>query len=68
MWRENRNYAITVQSDMKEGVQGATVTAEAAAESSRRLAQAMGVRVTASRWRARWRKQQGLVSIAAGVP
>jgi multidrug efflux pump subunit AcrB len=26
MWRENRNYAITVQSDTVEGVQGATVT------------------------------------------
>ncbi len=28
MWRENRNYAITVQSDIVEGLQGATVTAE----------------------------------------
>ena len=28
MWRENRNYAITVQSDIIEGLQGATVTAE----------------------------------------
>ncbi|QDL54022.1 efflux RND transporter permease subunit [Rhodoferax aquaticus] len=28
MWRENRDYAITVQSDMVEGLQGATVTAE----------------------------------------
>lgn len=28
MWRENRSYAITVQSDTAEGVQGATVTAE----------------------------------------
>jgi multidrug efflux pump len=28
MWRENRNYAITVQSDIVEGVQGATVTQE----------------------------------------
>jgi multidrug efflux pump len=26
MWRENRNYAITVQSDIVEGLQGATVT------------------------------------------
>mgnify|MGYP000635578887 CR=1 FL=1 len=26
MWRENRNYAITVQSDTAEGLQGATVT------------------------------------------
>jgi multidrug efflux pump len=28
MWRENRDYAITVQSDVAEGLQGATVTAE----------------------------------------
>ncbi|HVZ43462.1 MAG TPA: efflux RND transporter permease subunit [Ramlibacter sp.] len=28
MWREGRNYAITVQSDIKEGLQGATVTDE----------------------------------------
>lgn len=28
MWRENRSYAITVQGDIVEGLQGATVTAE----------------------------------------
>ena len=28
MWRENRDYAITVQADIIEGLQGATVTAE----------------------------------------
>jgi multidrug efflux pump subunit AcrB len=28
MWRENREYGITVQSDVIEGLQGATVTAE----------------------------------------
>ena len=28
MWREGRSYAITVQSDIKEGLQGATVTSE----------------------------------------
>ena len=28
MWRENRDYAITVQSDIAEGLQGATVTDE----------------------------------------
>jgi multidrug efflux pump subunit AcrB len=28
MWREGRNYAITVQSDIVEGMQGATVTNE----------------------------------------
>jgi multidrug efflux pump subunit AcrB len=28
MWRENRDYAITVQGDVVEGMQGATVTAE----------------------------------------
>ena len=30
MWRENRNYAITVQSDIIEGLQGATVSDELA--------------------------------------
>jgi multidrug efflux pump len=28
MWRENREYAITVQGDVAEGLQGATVTAQ----------------------------------------
>ena len=28
MWRDNRDYSITVQSDIVEGLQGATVTAE----------------------------------------
>ncbi len=28
MWRENREYAVTVQGDVVEGLQGATVTAE----------------------------------------
>jgi len=28
MWRENRDYAITVQSDIVEGLQGATVSAQ----------------------------------------
>ena len=28
MWRQNRNYAITVQSDIVDGLQGATVTKE----------------------------------------
>jgi multidrug efflux pump subunit AcrB len=28
MWRENRDYAITVQGDITEGLQGATVSAE----------------------------------------
>ncbi|MGQ0709838.1 MAG: efflux RND transporter permease subunit [Rhodoferax sp.] len=28
LWRENRDYAVTVQSDIAEGLQGATVTAQ----------------------------------------
>jgi multidrug efflux pump subunit AcrB len=28
IWRENRNYAITVQSEIKDGIQGPTVTAQ----------------------------------------
>ena len=33
MWRENRDYAITVQGDIVEGLQGATVTERTAAAS-----------------------------------
>jgi multidrug efflux pump subunit AcrB len=71
MWREGREYAITVQSDVVEGMQGATVTAE--------LLPAM------NRLTRQWREQgltgyevqvagaveessKGSSSIAAGVP
>ena len=55
MWRENRDYAITVQGDIVEGLQGATVTNELLPQ-----LQGAGGEVAAglprSRWRARWRR------------
>ena len=55
MWRENRDYAITVQGDIVEGLQGATVTERTAAQ-----AQGAGGEMAAglprSRWPARWRR------------
>ncbi len=71
MWRENRDYAITVQSDITEGLQGATVTAElqpmlkkleekwhAAGDNSYKIQVAGAVEESA----------KGSSSIAAGVP
>jgi len=67
MWRENRNYAITVQSDIVEGVQGATVTTELLPK----------LRELEARWDAGYRidvagavaeSSKGSSSIAAGVP
>ena len=71
MWRENREYAITVQADISEGFQGATVTAQ--------LLPTM--RALERSWHARgWgevrievagavaESSKGSASIAAGVP
>jgi multidrug efflux pump subunit AcrB len=71
MWRENRDYAITVQGDVVEGLQGATVTAE--------LVPAL--RAIESGWAARGlsayrvevagaveESSKGSSSIAAGIP
>jgi multidrug efflux pump len=67
MWRENRNYAITVQGDIAEGLQGATVTAE--------LLPAL--RALEARWPPGYRievagtveeSSKGSSSIAAGLP
>jgi multidrug efflux pump subunit AcrB len=67
MWRENRNYAITVQGDIAEGLQGATVTAE--------LLPAL--RALEARWSPGYRievagtveeSSKGSSSIAAGLP
>ncbi|MFZ9556062.1 MAG: efflux RND transporter permease subunit [Limnohabitans sp.] len=71
MWRENRDYAITVQSDIVDGLQGATVTNQ--------------IWPALSELQARWRERglssyrieiagaveessKGSASIAAGVP
>ncbi len=67
MWRENRNYAITVQSDIIEGLQGATVTAELLPK----------LKALEAKWLPGYRievagaveeSSKGSASIAAGVP
>ena len=71
MWRENRDYAITVQSDAVEGMQGATVTSELLP----------GLRGLAKQWQERGlvgyrvdvagaveESSKGSSSIAAGMP
>jgi multidrug efflux pump subunit AcrB len=67
MWREGRSYAITVQSDIVEGLQGATVTAELLPK----------LRELERAWPAGYRIQvagaveesgKGTSSISAGVP
>jgi multidrug efflux pump len=67
MWRENRDYAITVQSDIIEGLQGATVTNELLPK----------LRALEAKWPAGYKIQvagaveesaKGSSSIAAGIP
>ncbi len=71
MWRENRDYAITVQSDIVEGLQGATVTNELMPK----------LKALEEKWKAQgfsaYRVQvagaveessKGSASIAAGIP
>lgn len=67
MWREGRNYAITVQSDIAEGLQGATVTNEVLPK----------LRELEAKWPQGYRIQvagaveesgKGSSSISAGVP
>jgi multidrug efflux pump subunit AcrB len=67
MWREGRSYAITVQSDVVEGLQGATVTNQLLPQ----------LRKLEAAWPAGYRIQvagaveesgKGSASIAAGVP
>jgi multidrug efflux pump len=58
MWRENRDYAITVQGDVTEGMQGATVTA-ALLPGLREIEarwHAGGQGAIALKWPAPWRK------------
>ncbi len=67
MWRENRDYAITVNADVVEGLQGATVTNEVLP----------ALKALAAQWPAGYAVQaagaveessKGQTSIAAGVP
>lgn len=71
MWRENRDYAITVQSDVVEGLQGATVTNELlpalkALEAKWVAAGQTGYRIEVAG--AVEESSKGSASIAAGVP
>ena len=67
MWRENRDYAITVQGDIVEGMQGATVTAELMPklkELERKWPLGYSIQVAG----AVEESSKGQGSIAAGVP
>ncbi|MEK9804230.1 MAG: efflux RND transporter permease subunit, partial [Curvibacter sp.] len=71
MWRENREYGITVQSDAVEGMQGATLTAELlpnlrALEAQWHAAGLNGYRIEVAGAVEESSKGQG--SIAAGMP
>ena len=71
MWRENRDYAITVQSDIIEGLQGATVTKELspqlkALEAKWDAAGLQGYRIGVAG--AVEESSKGSASIVAGVP
>ncbi len=71
MWRDNRDYAITVQSDIVEGLQGATVTNELlpqlkAMEAKWAADGYQGYRITAAG--AVEESAKGSASIVAGVP
>ncbi len=71
MWRENREYGITVQSDVVEGLQGATVTAELlpalrTLEAKWRAGGLNGYRIEVAGAVEESSKGQG--SIAAGMP
>ena len=71
MWREGRQYAITVQSDIAEGLQGATVTAQLLPELKKTQASwqsqgSSGYRIEVAG--AVEESAKGSASIAAGVP
>ena len=71
MWRENRDYAITVQGDIVEGLQGATVSAELepllkAVEAKWRADGINGYRIEVAG--AVEESSKGSASIAAGLP
>ena len=67
LWRERRNYAVTVQGDVVEGMQGPTVTAKVWPELQRlrdRMPPGYGIEIAG----AVEESSKGQGSIAAGVP
>jgi len=67
LWREGRNYAVTIQGDVVEGVQGPTVTAQVWPELQKLMAKMPpGYRIEVAGAVEESGKGQG--SIAAGVP
>jgi multidrug efflux pump subunit AcrB len=71
IWRQGRDYAITVQSDLAEGLQGATVTAQLLPELKSLEAQWHAAGQTDYRIEVAGAVEQsakGSASIAAGVP
>ncbi len=68
MWRENRDYAITVQSDIAEGLQGATVTMQLLPQLKDLEAQWNNLSYRISVAGAVEESSKGSASIAAGVP
>ena len=67
MWREGRNYAVTIQGDVVEGVQGPTVTAQVWPK-LQVLAATMPVGYRIEVAGAVEESGKGQASIAAGVP
>ena len=71
LWRENRNYAITVQSDIAEGLQGATVTQQLQPQLKALEGKWHGSGMTGYRIEvagAVEESSKGSASIAAGIP
>jgi multidrug efflux pump subunit AcrB len=71
MWREGRQYAITVQSDIAEGLQGATVTAQLLPALKKTEATWQGQGLTGYRIEVAGAVEEsakGSASIAAGLP
>jgi len=67
MWRDGRNFAVTVQGDVVDGVQGATVTSQVWPEMRKLIAQMPdGYRIEIAG--AVEENSKGQCSIAAGVP
>ncbi len=71
LWRENRDYAVTVQSDIAEGLQGATVTAQLlpalrALEAQWQQQGLLGYRIEVAG--AVEESSKGSASIMAGIP